>query len=194
MSSEGQLKSSNGSEPVTSNYSKPPPTLSGAASAQSGDLLTEPCGLYIVLWSRGEAHTFHWGLYLALTESEGMLYHQINGDTASGDWELEILDQQPIPQADILLAALKVGIYGLGIESDGVEYLTDILKSVERGPAGTCRTWLMDALFEVADSGLIDMQPKKKTMEDVEREATVLATRAASRGVKLAARSRYSRS
>jgi hypothetical protein len=37
----------------------------------------------------------------------------------------------------------------------------------------------LDALFELADSGLIGMQPKKETIKDVEQEATFLALRAA---------------
>lgn len=186
-SSKSTPKSSTSS---SGTFSHPSTSNPGAASAQSNVVLTEPCAIYLILWSRDDTSTFHWGLYLARTETQGILYYQINDNTRSEGWELAI-QQRRISHSRTLLVALKVGTYSLGTSGDGVQYLTDTVKGVERGPTGTCRTWAMDALFELADSGLIDMQPNKKTKENVEQGATLLAMRAASRGVKLVARSEH---
>lgn len=58
----------------------------------------------------------------------------------------------------------------LGTGQDGVQYLTDIVKAVERGPNGMCRTWAMDAFYDVANSGLIDTQPTNNIKENVEKK------------------------
>ncbi|PGH09248.1 hypothetical protein AJ80_07725 [Polytolypa hystricis UAMH7299] len=144
--------------PPSRTSSHPPTSDPGATLTQFDAVVTEPCGIYLILWSRGDTSTFHWGLYLARTDAKGVLYHQINDKTPSGDWELSIQERNVSHSRSLL--------------------------GVERGPTGTCRTWAMDALFEVADSGLIDMQPDKEIKKKIEQEAKALAMRAASRRVR----------
>lgn len=183
---ENLVPSSVSTERSSSHQSNP----NGGARSVPSDLYVEPSGLYIVLWSRGETSSFHWGLYLAKTEELGVIYHQINEQAYFESWRLSI-EERAIWNSQRLLAALKVGVYSLGTDPDAVQYLTDTVRGVKRGLNGTCRTWVMDALFEIADSGLIDMQPDATNKEAVEWEATALAMQAATKRSRLIGRSEH---
>ncbi|KMU76530.1 hypothetical protein CISG_01263 [Coccidioides immitis RMSCC 3703] len=65
----------------------------------------ETKGLYVFLWDTGAKGKFHWGLFIARSESSGVHFHQVLDDSR---WLL-VKAKEDVVTSEGLLAALKVG-------------------------------------------------------------------------------------
>ncbi|KAK2792673.1 hypothetical protein FQN51_001591 [Onygenales sp. PD_10] len=150
---------------------------------------TEAGGLYVALWARDINGRYHWGLYLACTATDGVLYDQIDATTPTG-WKLAIRRYTMATSAN-LCGLLKVAVYIPGTGDTSVDELSNELRRVEIGTSGTCRTWVLAALFELAKFGWIDVKNDAATRNRIEWEAYSLAQIAQDKEVKHVARSSH---
>ncbi|EZG03678.1 hypothetical protein H106_06342 [Trichophyton rubrum CBS 735.88] len=126
------------------------------------------------VWKRTEPIT---GLVNATTNRTGIVCHNTNdGD---GFYLSQFLHPHLL-NSTRFLTAVKVSRLTDYERKFHEEFHTRIGEVPIEGH--TCRTWLLDALFEVSDQGLIDLQPKKAQLSQIETEALGYAIRAAGRG------------
>ncbi|KAM5466931.1 hypothetical protein MauCBS54593_005550 [Microsporum audouinii] len=148
------------------NFSYPSPSTTVRGDpARNLNLELEEGALYIVIFGMAKAGTYHWALVVATSTRNGVLYH--NTDRGGG-FAVEIKLHSYVLNSRSFLAAIKV--------SDVTSYTRDFnvhfAKQIMQVPAAehTCRTWLLSALYEIADQGLIDLQPNKAKIDLIENE------------------------
>ncbi|EGE06638.1 hypothetical protein TEQG_05636 [Trichophyton equinum CBS 127.97] len=135
-------------------------------------------GFYILLSDRGDSWRFHWGLYLAKTKSSGIVYHLVN-DMPSTDWRLEVKESGNVLQSNKLLGALKIGIIepmlhemlGQCLLEIPIEYSTRFKENI------TCRVWLKEAIYELNERDLLNLQESVDFIED-EANSIALSSKA----------------
>lgn len=133
----------------------------------------EQKGLYIFLWDGGAKNRFFWGLFLALGESSGVLFQQI---LIGKQWQFQ-MTREDVLTSEGLLAALKVGEVE-DINDEWIKAIEDCVRGAKvnssLGPF-TGRTWVLSAVYELADGGFIWLDPDWGKVRHIEEEARRLA-------------------
>ncbi|KAF3491075.1 uncharacterized protein GIQ15_00592 [Arthroderma uncinatum] len=127
-------------------------------------------GVYLLLWTTSAEFQFHWGIFIAMSEKVGTLFHQTY-DSQIWTFRPEIRD---ITQSRSLLCALKLGV----VEDNRGTWMNAIeacVRETEVKGEFTCRTWALAAVFELADGGFIGMIPSWDVISNIETEARFLA-------------------
>lgn len=190
------------------------PSNLGVPLTPDSGLRVEPNGLYILLWDTGFTNKYHWALLLAQSETTGVIFHQTTvfcdkdndtqGNNIGEEWQWKfVAESLEVYNSPGLLCALKVGI----LEDAGRQEWVDAVKqcvgaavippSVSADDAGDSeeksnedsvvfsgRTWLLMALYELANGGFIGMvADEEKIANTVEMEARRLARDAEILGV-----------
>ncbi|EGD95931.1 hypothetical protein TESG_03392 [Trichophyton tonsurans CBS 112818] len=141
---------------------KPPPTLGGTYCLQA--------------LSKTPVDAPNRKFWVSTTNRTGMVYHNTNdGD---GFYLSRFLHPHLLNSTKFLIA-VKVSRLTDYERKFHEEFHTRIGEVPIEGR--TCRTWLLAAPFEVADQGLIDLQPNKAQISRIETEALDHAIRAAGR-------------
>ncbi|EZF35052.1 hypothetical protein H101_01418 [Trichophyton interdigitale H6] len=130
-------------------------------------------GFYVLISDRGDSWRFHWGLYLAKTPTDGIIYHLLN-TTSSTEWRLEVKESSNVIHSNKLLGALKIGIIepmlhemlGQCLLEIPIEYSTRFKENI------TCRVWLKEAIYELNERGLLNIT---KSVDFIEDEGNRLA-------------------
>ncbi|WEW60783.1 hypothetical protein PRK78_006271 [Emydomyces testavorans] len=169
------------SSALCSQTSKADPKPSATSAAKAKPWLgpaprVEKKGLYIFLWDTGTKGKFHWGLFIALSESSGIVFHQVV--VAGGKNQLHLLmEKEDVLTSEGLLAALKIG----EIEDINDEWIKAVEYCVRSAQVDssyfefTCRTWVLAVIYELADGGFIWLDPDWSKIWYIEEEAARLA-------------------
>jgi hypothetical protein len=130
--------------------------------------------IYILLSDRGDSYRFHWALYLAKSNTDGVIFH-LHNPVNSTTWAYESQPSSDIPDPDRLLLALEVGgvlepllhdSLGDRLAQIPIEYSTRFRENI------TCRVWIKEALFALNNEGYIKLI---KSVDAIEEEAKILA-------------------
>lgn len=125
-------------------------------------------GLYIILTDMGIETLYHWGLYLAQSSRNGLIFHMINSPITGGKWEYQSKPNDGTPYSKTLLVAVKIAV----IDVDLHQPLADTLAEVPVDPPINCRVWLHRALHEIHQRGFVQLN---QPILDIENEASDLA-------------------
>ncbi|KAL2846156.1 hypothetical protein BJY01DRAFT_247333 [Aspergillus pseudoustus] len=128
----------------------------------------EENGVYILLTDVGEPIQFHWGLYLALSEEHGRVFHFVNNINTNHEWKFDSHLTTGIPNLKFLLVALKIAV----MDRDLHEPLLTRLEAVSATPPISCRIWLMRSLEGLDNEGYIKLSA---TSKDVVGEGEMFA-------------------
>ncbi|EEP80415.1 predicted protein [Uncinocarpus reesii 1704] len=133
----------------------------------------EQKGIYIFLWDTGAKGKYHWGLFIALSQSSGVLFHHV---PIGNQWEF-LMENEDILTSQGLLAGLKIGEIE-EINGDWLKAVEDCVRSARvdksRGEFNS-RTWVMAAIYELANGGFIWLDPDWGKVRHIEEEALRLA-------------------
>lgn len=128
----------------------------------------ETNGLYLLLSERGDAYTFHWGLYLAKSRNDGEIFHLINLENST-TWKYEYKLSKNVGSSNRLILALKVAVMDSALHDALKTRLLQIpIKSVHFHETITCRVWIKEALFALNEEGYIKLTG---TVDQIEQEA-----------------------
>ncbi|XWW98009.1 hypothetical protein V2A60_006005 [Cordyceps javanica] len=136
--------------------------------------------LYIILSTQGANDACHWVLYLHISPCLGWVFHITNLGRMS--WGYRCDESPDMAWTPTAVAAVKVAadmvpemheaLRGrLGLDSRPVIKLED----TERFGPLDCRSWLLQALYELDNEGYISVLPGY-SIEDVAEEASSLAS------------------
>lgn len=144
-------------------------------------------GLYLLLSDRGDTYTFHWGLYLAKSSSDGVIFHLINPVNSTA-WIYEAKSTRNVSQSVRLLLALQVGVLDPVLHGSLSDRLAQIpiQYSTRFREHMTCRVWIKEALFALNEEGYIKLI---KSIDAIENEAKFQAMRNKSQGEQTVAKS-----
>ncbi|KAM5439868.1 hypothetical protein MferCBS31731_004279 [Microsporum ferrugineum] len=151
-----------------------PSAITSGDRTNNPSLELEPEMLYITLFRMPKDGNYHWALVIATTNRTGVVYHNTND--GEGFYISRFLHPHLLNSARFLVA-LKVSRLTAYERNFHEEFHRRIGEVPIEGH--TCRTWLFDAFFEVADQGLIDLQPNRAQLVQIENEALMYAERAA---------------
>lgn len=139
----------------------------------SSDLNFDADGFYILLFDLGDSYRFHWGLYLAKSPDEGIIFQVINeGNTTT--WIYDSKSINPVHHSQRLILALKVAVIepilhdalGDRLAQIPIEYSARFREDI------TCRVWVKEALFALDEGGYLNLTT---SVDAVENEARSLA-------------------
>lgn len=142
---------------------------SGAESIGPGPRV-EKNGLYMLLWDTGIKDKYHWGLFIALSEISGILFHQ----TTNGPNWVFIMERKNTTRSENLLAGLKLGVLE-NVTEDWIESVKECVRATEVEGEFTCRTWALTALYDMTNQGFIGLMPEWRKILFIEEEAKKLA-------------------
>ncbi|KAI9835338.1 MAG: hypothetical protein M1819_002482, partial [Sarea resinae] len=139
----------------------------------SNALTFEAGGLYILVSNIGAESYFHWGLYHALTPSDGLISHLINTPLTNHRWAYQSKHSSRVSHSLNLLVAVQVGVLEPVLWSALCDRLARIsVSSSARHGHMTCRVWVKRALEELDDEGYIVLA---RSVDVVEDEAVLMA-------------------
>ena len=130
----------------------------------------EKNGLYMLLWPTDVVGKYHWGLFIAQSETTGVLFHQ----NLSGLKWIFIMETKNTTTSKSLLAGLKLGVMQ-NVNDKWIKSVKDCVRATEVEGEFTCRTWALAALYDLADSGYIGLMPNWGEIYKIEEEAKQLA-------------------
>ncbi|KAB8261402.1 hypothetical protein BDV32DRAFT_148667 [Aspergillus pseudonomiae] len=141
-------------------------------------------GLYILVSDLGSDIQFHWALYLAQSQGQGIMFHVINSIETGNQWQYQTKPITGIPNSLNLLVSLKIAVMDPALHVA----LVDRLAAVPETPPITCRLWLKRALHELDEEGYIQLTG---SIDDIEQEALTEAAENQPRRIRTGLCSRY---
>ncbi|PWY62296.1 hypothetical protein BO83DRAFT_383465 [Aspergillus eucalypticola CBS 122712] len=135
----------------------------------------EPNGLYLLLADRESSSTFHWGLCLAKSPTDGTIFNITNFPNRNV-YSYEIKSDQKVISSGRYLLALKVGDLHPALHGPLETRLSEIpiQYSTRFHEAMTCRVWVKEALFALDDEGYIKLVENINGIEAEARFAAML--------------------
>ncbi|WEW58888.1 hypothetical protein PRK78_004356 [Emydomyces testavorans] len=152
---------------MSSNNAPSRPPSNQPESARSGPgVRVDPQGVYLILSGQGRPDVFHWGVFISQTDQVGILYHQA---LRGSEWTF-VMESQDVSSFPDLLVALKVGCVD-SIEEQWMQYYRDRIRETKVTKEFRCKNWALAAVRELADSGVIGLQPNEYIIDRIEEEA-----------------------
>lgn len=135
----------------------------------------EPNGLYIVISNLGYDRLFHWGLYLATSRDEGLIYHLVGQVSIEETWYYRVKYCTGVPLDQELLLAFKIGVLDPVLHEPMAQRLLDVPQgySTRFGGRVTSRVWVKEALYLLDQEGYIKLTAE---VDEIESEAVDLAS------------------
>lgn len=146
-------------------------------------------GLYIILSKQDVPDRYHWGIYFH-TGPSGWIYHCTR---VADSWFLDSHLSTNIIYSLSMVAALKIAIVDHPQMKDALKARipqVPLSNTTRYGPL-TCRTWVLRVVDELNIEGHISLKPGT-SVENVEAEATLKATRAAANSTQTIDKSSFS--
>ncbi|KAK2841642.1 hypothetical protein FQN49_006053 [Arthroderma sp. PD_2] len=164
---------------ISKSLPKPSTAVAGPPTRNTS-LSLEPGAVYVTVFSMAKKSSYHWAIVVATSNRSGIMYHNTN--QGAGFYFEPYLHPHLLNSASFL-AAIKVST----LTSYTRDFHTHFLASVKEVPVEgrTCRTWVLDALYE---QGLIGLQPNKAKIIEIETEVLNYAMAASGPGNRNAAR------
>lgn len=170
----------------------PPPLPRGVDTI----LKLDENGLYILLSEQTIQYHWHWALYLHRQSTEGLAFH-ITRETAADPWAYEGRSVKNVIFSIKITAALKIAIVPPDMHDAFSNRVAQMaLEETERFKPLTCRTWLLQAVYELDNEGYIAVKPGTR-VEDIEAEAKEIGeanATAVQTGVKIGSREKVRKS
>lgn len=131
-------------------------------------------GLYIIMSPMGGAHRYHWGIYMSVSDTYGMVYNATDGGNR---WVMEEKMTESVVSSLNIKAALHFGAQPPPPEHEGwADAVHDVLINVPVIPDGghdpnwgenfTCRVWVLEAIDRLRRAGLISSSPAREVEDD----------------------------
>ncbi|KAI1986372.1 hypothetical protein LOZ53_004721 [Ophidiomyces ophidiicola] len=133
------------------------------------ELSIEPGSVYLVLFNMGSIKNFHWSLVVATTERTGMMYHNTN---TSGAFKFDPYLHPHLLNSVTFLLALKFAEI-TSYDREFHQYFANTLSKISTENR-TCRPWVLEAIYETADLGLIKFAPSRSEISLLATEAVLL--------------------
>jgi hypothetical protein len=135
----------------------------------------ESNGLYIVISNLGYDRLFHWGLYLATSPNEGLIYHLVGQVSIEETWYYRVKYSTGVPFAQELLLAFKIGVLDPALHEPMAQRLLEVPQgySTRFGGRITSRIWVKEALYLLDQEGYIKLTAD---VNEIEAEAVDLAS------------------
>ncbi|KAM5434182.1 hypothetical protein MferCBS31731_006804 [Microsporum ferrugineum] len=178
--------------------SKPRPAEEEQARASESSYGAErffmhPRSVYIVISERRNiSEKFHWGIIVARSQREGLLYHRVFDGS---QWTLEIEEHKDITADKAVLLILKVGDVP-EVTPQWIEAIQQCITTanVPRTTMGavTCRTFALAATYELGNGGFTRLYPNWNKARGIEQEAYQFAWYASTLGRRLVVSSQWS--
>ncbi|EGX94378.1 hypothetical protein CCM_02649 [Cordyceps militaris CM01] len=130
--------------------------------------------LYVILSEQSQPNSWHWGIYLHVDEAGGWIFHIRN--SAHEPWYFEHKRSETIMTSKTIMVALRVAIIRPKDMHGALQSFIGTTQSrigmADPNQFGrlTCRTWVMQALYQLDQSGYISIMPGY-TVQDIEFEA-----------------------
>ncbi|KAJ9293156.1 hypothetical protein DTO271G3_8100 [Paecilomyces variotii] len=157
----------------------------------SGDIILDKNGLYILLSDIGAELQFHWGLYLAKEPTHGVIFHVICGPHTGNKWKYQMKLSSNVPSSFNLLLAIKIAVIDPVLHDSLAERLAQVpVQDSSRYGRITCRVWLKEALEELDNEGYIAL---KATVNKIEEDAIIEAEENRARGLRTVIKSPLSK-
>ncbi|EFR01820.1 hypothetical protein MGYG_04820 [Nannizzia gypsea CBS 118893] len=152
-----------------------------------------PRSVYVVVSEpKDMSEKFHWGIIIARSQKEGILYHRVFDGS---QWELQIEENKNIPADQAVILLLRVG----DVPEVSPQWITAIQEcitavNIPRTTMGavTCRTFVLAVAYELGNGGFISLYPNWNTVKGIEREAYQFARHAGNLGRRLVVASQWS--
>ena len=125
---------------------------------------------------------FHWGIVIGKNNISGAFFHQ----TKLESWRLEIREKDLSTSVN-LLTVLKIGV----VEStapDWIEFIQQVISDTKPQGQFTCRTWALQAVYDLADAGVLGLPVDWQCIRDIEYEARSLAEEASQKQIDVVVR------
>jgi len=156
-------------EGVRHGKSAPKPTKMDRNPPRSLEDLTE-CSLYIMLFSRQEPGSYHWGLYLHQDAKVGGIKYHIKG--AVGAWIAEYVSTRGALTSLVLIGAMRVaGNWSPGSQATVDSIIREDETRLNDIPGLTCRVFTLNALERLQRRGFATFS----NIGAVEQEAIAFA-------------------
>lgn len=151
----------------------------------------EANGLYIVISNLGYDRLFHWGLYLATSPNEGLIYHLVGQVTIEETWYYRVKYSTGVPLGHELLLAYKIGVLDPALHEPMAQRLLEVPQgySIRFGGRVTSRVWVKEALYLLDQEGYIKLTAE---IDEIEAEAIDLASWNQPRGTTTVEKCSYS--
>ncbi|KKZ68517.1 hypothetical protein EMCG_05801 [[Emmonsia] crescens] len=123
-------------------------------------LIFDPDSLYILLSDLGDAYRFHWGILLATTPTSGTIFHLINPDISNKTlWAYETKCSDMVASSARLLVGVKIAPLEPVLHAAAGDFLKEIpIADSQRFKENiSCRVWVLEALYELDNSGFINL-------------------------------------
>ncbi|TVY84939.1 hypothetical protein LSUE1_G001440 [Lachnellula suecica] len=132
--------------------------------------------MYIILTPLDATrHRYHWGIYVSVSDTYGMLYHVTN---SSGQWVFEEHMTENVISSRSIVAALQIGS---GIQNDTADTAHRIMAAVpvisdgshdsKWGEDFTCRVWVLEAVERLRQQRLVANEEAREVQDDAFRLA-----------------------
>ncbi|KAI2025987.1 hypothetical protein LOZ07_006192 [Ophidiomyces ophidiicola] len=138
----------------------------GTDSKTDTGVRVDPKGVYLLLWEQGSPGAFHWGLFIARNEKTGVLYHQA---LRGAHWQF-VMENQDVSTDNAVVVVLKIGSVE-SVNDTWMQYYKDRIRETKVRKEFRCKNWVMAAIHELADSGIIGLQPNEQVIDKIEAEA-----------------------
>jgi len=136
----------------------------------------EDGGIYIILTPLDAAtNRYHWGIYISVSDTYGILYHVTN---STGQWIFEEHMTENVVSSRNIVAALQIGT---GLANDAADAAHNILSRLpviidgsydsKWGENFTCRVWVLEAVDRLCQHRLIANEEAREVQDDAFRLA-----------------------
>lgn len=150
------------------------------SSDPDAELRLDTDALYIVLTLQSTSNAWHWALYLHVRETYGLVFH-ISSLGARGIWEYRCDESRDMIYSQSAISVVKIADMGPEMHEAlhrriglGSRPAIPLIDTVQFGRL-TCRTWVLQALYELDNEGYISVRPGY-SIRDLEQEALSLAS------------------
>lgn len=138
------------------------------------DRKVDPKGIYIVLWNIADPMKFHWGLFIALDEKSGYIFHYKIGPKSNDKWVFQPKTYSFIGSITFLVG-LKIS-EAVDIRKDMLDRIKERLEQVEfNDKQDNCRTWTLRAVRLLDQEGFMGLTATREVIEALQTETNQLA-------------------
>ncbi|KAK2806023.1 hypothetical protein FQN49_008812 [Arthroderma sp. PD_2] len=152
---------------------------SSSTDKDDPDFIMHPRSVYAVI-SKGRHVTekFHWGIIIAHSQKEGILYHRVFD---GNQWTLEIEENKDITVDKSVIVILKVGDVP-DVTPQWTEAIQECIVPAlciitTLGPMN-CRTFALAVIYEMGNGGFISLYPNWGRVKGIEHEGNQFASHA----------------
>lgn len=147
--------------PKPSDVTRGTPLINTSLTLKQGDI-------YVVIFRMTNTKSIHWSLVLATTDRTGMMYH--NTTAGGGGYHFEARLHPHLLNSTHFIGAVRISRI-TSFERNLHQHFANTLAGMKIRKDCRCRQWVKEAIYLLAEEGLIGFQPKWSFIDTVEDEA-----------------------